>query len=797
MKKHLTFLALLGYGALAWGQTPTQTIRGSVVDKYTHEPLIGATVQVMDLESMPGTVTDFDGMFVLEDIPAGYRTIECSYVGYQKVVVAHLVKAAQESVVEIQLEGSVTLQGVEVVAHSTAAVNPFAPIGSISISGEELQGGTTTANDLLRHAQGLPGVQPTRDNRSDIVIRGNSPVGMLWRLEGIDIPNPNHFARRGSSGGGITIFSISLLDRTDFSTGAFSAEYGNALSGVFDVRFRKGNDEQPEYTFRAGLLGLDLAAEGPIRKGKSSYLVNYRYSTLGILNRMGFHLVGERIDNDFQDLSFNLHFSKKKEGEQIKRTDFNFWGISGLSAETKSPVEPAADRSSWGDKSAYDFTTNMGATGLSLRRILSARSSLQLSMAVMLQDILVREDTVSEANVATTLNREEYLNGRVSVAGRYNLKLSDRLRMQAGGFVSELFYDLQWDSLSIVSYQPDTLLRENGHTTLLQPFVQFSYQPAPRVEINFGLHGLWFALNERGAVEPRINLSYYLHPQHTLSLAYGLHSLTLPIGTYLTRIDDGQGQPMQPNRQLDLARAHHLIASYAFQFGKERADTYLWRLLVEGYYQRLYRVPVESDPASTYWMFNETQGYARVPLVSDGVGRNIGADVSLHKFFRKGTFMTLGLSVFDSQYRPREGSDWHSTQYNSGLSASFLGGKIWKVSDFGSLETGLKVIYNRGLPITPLLENPPVVTPYEPPEDDSRPYSQRIEPYFRPDLRIAYRRDRKVSWLLALDIQNVINRQNEDGLSWQYEPTLNGGQGGWEHRLQSGLTPVLSFQIDF
>lgn len=184
----------------------------------------------------------------------------------------------------------------------------------------------------------LPGVQPSKDNENDVVIRGNSGAAIAWRLEGIDILNPNHFARKGSSGGGITIFSISVLGEADFSTGAFPAEYGNALAGVFDLRFRKGNKERREYTFRAGMLGLDLAAEGPFGSGtgnkRGSYLFNYRYSTLGILNEMGLHLVGERVSNNFQDLSFNIDFPVKN-----NKSRFNLWGLGGLSVEEEVAVE--------------------------------------------------------------------------------------------------------------------------------------------------------------------------------------------------------------------------------------------------------------------------------------------------------------------------------------------------------------------------------------------------------------------------------------------------------------------------
>jgi hypothetical protein len=157
------------------------------------------------------------------------------------------------------------------------------------------------------------GVVSPNDGGNNISVRGNSPYGFLWRMEGIDIPNPNHFANAATSGGGISILSAQILANSDFLTGAFAAEYGNALAGVFDLRLRKGNNEKREYTIQAGLLGIDLEAEGPVSPGSAhSYLVNYRYSTLSMLANLGLE-VGDAITN-FQDISFNVTLPTKRQG---------------------------------------------------------------------------------------------------------------------------------------------------------------------------------------------------------------------------------------------------------------------------------------------------------------------------------------------------------------------------------------------------------------------------------------------------------------------------------------------------
>ncbi|MEL6926444.1 MAG: carboxypeptidase-like regulatory domain-containing protein, partial [Bacteroidota bacterium] len=366
MKSTLAFLFSWSMLLCAVAQTPTQSIRGTVFDRDTRQPLIGAEVFVVDQSPAIGTTTDVDGNFLLENVPVGRIKIEARYIGYEAWQSDGInLNSAKSLSLNIPLtESAIVTEEVVVRAFKPGSqpLNDAAMLSARSFSVEETQRYAASANDPGRMAMGLPGVQPSRDTRSDITIRGNSTIGLLWRLEGIDIPNPNHFARRGTSGGGITIFSISMLSNSDFSVGAFPAEYGNALSGVFDMKLRKGNMDEREYTFRAGLLGLDFSTEGPIKKGRSSYLVNYRYSTLGILNNLGFNLVGERIDNTFQDLSFNLAFTSKN-----NKSYFNVWGLGGLSLEQGGPVEPMEDWRTYSDYTIYDFETNMGAVGVSYK----------------------------------------------------------------------------------------------------------------------------------------------------------------------------------------------------------------------------------------------------------------------------------------------------------------------------------------------------------------------------------------------------------------------------------------------
>ncbi|MEM1217525.1 MAG: TonB-dependent receptor [Bacteroidota bacterium] len=791
MQKFILLFACLFLFGQAFGQK-TGVIRGVVFDRDTHEPVEFANVLVLSPEGI-GTTTDIDGTFRLEGVPVGFQNLEVSFIGYDSHYENRIeVRTAKEVVLEINLKPTpVQIEGVEVVAYSnkmeslsdvpTLSYRPFRP--------KEIELEASNANDPGRWAMSQPGVQASRDTRSDVVVRGNSSVGILWRLEGIDIPNPNHFARRGSSGGGITIFSMSMLDRSQFSSGAFSANYGNAFSGVFDMRFRRGNLEQREHTVRAGILGLDVSTEGPIQQGQSSYLVNYRYSTLGILNNLGIFLVGERIDNTFQDLSFKTYFKGNGKGAF---QNASFWGIGGLSSEIESPVDPVEDWVSIADKTAYSFETNMGALGVNTNWKTGKNSFLQLAVAGMGQQVVVQDDTVDVNLNSTMINREDFINNRLTFAAHHNDVLSGdtartRVRLFAGAYASQLFYNLQHDSLSFVNFEESTILAVEGNTTLVQGYAQLLIEPSPRLSITPGVHILHLLLNNTTSVEPRLSALYRLNETQSLSFGYGLHGRMLPIGTYFTQIrNPGNGQIEMPNMDLEMPQAHHFVLAYDV-FTDKRLH-----VRAEAYYQQMNRVPVGADTSTIYWIFNDIQGYSTVPLTGGGQGRNYGLDLIVEKFFEDESQVRVSASVFDSRFRVPHRDEWFNTQYNSRVSASVVGSKVWRTKADNKWILATKVLFNGGLPLTPLLDVSDVNSVF-PPEDIENPFGESIQPYIRPDLRIAYQKNGAVTWLLALDIQNFISYRNVDGLERNYDPVNN----EWVFRRQSGLTPLISYRIDF
>lgn len=288
----------------------TQTIRGKVLDKETKITLPGASVVLLgDSLNRRGVATDENGTFRLENVPVGRQSIRVSFIGYKEQTLSNIiVSSAKELVLTIELEESVAaLKEIEITAtKKDQPINEMATVSVRAFDVEETERYAGSRGDPARMASNFAGVQGSDDSRNDIIVRGNSPLGTLWRVEGVDVPNPNHFAIAGTSGGPVSILNNKVIANSDFMTGAFPAEYGNTVSGVFDVRFRNGNNEKYEYTGQFGFLGTELTAEGPIsRKNGSSFLINYRYSTLKLFESMKIKIGTSAVPN-YQDGAFKF-----------------------------------------------------------------------------------------------------------------------------------------------------------------------------------------------------------------------------------------------------------------------------------------------------------------------------------------------------------------------------------------------------------------------------------------------------------------------------------------------------------
>jgi hypothetical protein len=765
----------------------TQTLKGQVLDKNVRYELIGATVQIAPadaaLASPTGVITDAAGRFRFHQLPVGKYTVLVTYIGYRNVVLNNVtLDAGKETELVIEMEETV-LEQEEVVIKATVdkekPLNDFSLVSARTFSVEETRRFAAAVNDPARMATSFAGVVSANDGNNIIVIRGNSPNGMLWRMEGVDIPNPNHFSSVGNSGGGISILSSQLLSNSDFSTGAFAAEYGNALSGVFDLRLRKGNSDRREFTFQAGVLGMDVAAEGPMGNGKhaGSYLVNYRYSTLSLLGKMGVPL-GDAITN-FQDLSFNIWQSAGKFGS------FSLFGLGGLS---KQSLNGAADSMAWNDnlqkRYPFVFLANTGVVGLTHSKIWGANTHLRTAFVWSGTEngLDAEEYLLPDYRLRLNFNsRTQQTRGTISTVLSH--KFNARHYLRSGVYVNLLDFKLQQSQYDVESERLQEQLKHKGKTETIQAFSQWQYRPTDRLTFNLGVHTLAMLLNNKVSLEPRAAIRYAHSAKQSFSLGYGLHAQVAPIGTYFVKNEQGEWL----NPELDMSKAQHFVLGYDF-FPRKK-----WHFKSELYYQHLYNVPVDKKEANSYSLLNQFDGIVWRNLENTGLGRNYGLELTGEQFLHQGLYWMSTLSLFRSEYR---GSDqvWRNTRYDSRYAATITAGKEWGWNRRGKNRTfglNFKMISTGGHRDTPIdlaaSERKGETVYFE-----DQAFELVMPAYFRADIGVRLKRNyRRLTTTLSLDIQNVSNRQNIGGRFY------NAQTKAVETWYQAPLIPVLAYRLDF
>lgn len=763
----------------------TQTVRGMVVDKISQSPVPGAVVQLLNATPVNVATTDANGHFRLVNVPVGKQSLRITYTGYRESLMDNLsVNAGKELVLNIGLEEDVkAMDEVEVVARTdkNKPLNEMSSVSTRAFSVEETQKFAAAVNDPARMATSFAGVVATSDGNNNISIRGNSPNGLLWRMEGVEIPNPNHYSSMGSAGGGISILSAQLLNNSDFSTGAFAAEYGNALSGVFDLKLRKGNNEKKEYTFQAGILGIDASTEGPFRKGKEgSYVVNYRYSTLDLLSKIGVPVFGD-ASLTYQDLTFNLSMPTQKAG------NFTLFGFGGLSSQTRrAKKDTAAWRNDISTRSNARFYSNTGAVGLTHTKLFRNQSYLKTALVASGTQNGDREADLTPEFVERPMYQEQYNQNKVTLSSVYTQKLDARNSFRTGVILNHLIYNLDQKDRSDTTVLVQRL-SVDGSTQTGQAFFQWNCRITPQLTSNAGLHYYHVFLNNSSSLEPRASLQYAPTAKHRFSLGYGLHSQLQPVGVYFSRAYTADGGYTEPNRNLGLNKAHHLVAGYDWIFNS-------WsHLKTEVYYQHLFNIPISTDPTNLYSILNVSEGYNAQPLVNKGLGRNFGLELTHERFLYKNLYYLLSASVYDSKYKAANGQ-WYNTRYNTNYSSSITIGREWTLSEKRKsriIGFNIKSLLVGGMRYTPIdLEasraKGDVVY------DANNNYKKQNPDYFRLDLRVSVKRNyRHLTSTLALDLQNATNRRNIGG---QYFDDKTGEVKYW---YQASLIPILSYRVEF
>ena len=754
MIKYLFLISLLT-AHLSYAQSNKQNIRGIVTDKLSQTTLPGASVQIVSKTENKGTNSDEKGKYVLANVPPGRYELKISFLGYKDVFVSSVVvTSGKETILDIAMEEDIkSLNEVVITANSKdKTINSLSTISARTFSMEEVNRFAGGRSDPARLAANFAGVSATDDSRNDIVIRGNSPAGVLWRIDGMDATNPNHFASIGTTGGAVSALNTNMLKSSDFFTSAWPAEYGNAISGVFDIGFRNGNTQKRETTVQLGVTtGIEAMTEGPISKSNgSSYLIGYRYSLAGIAQAIGIN-IGTTSTPTYQDLSFKINSGDTKLGR---------FTLFGILAASSIAIEGGSSNELYGGGQQTDFKSKIAIGGLKHFKQINSKSFISSTIGI-------NYSGNNQLNYGLDSLRNSYSKEENKVARtgyefitNYNLKINSRLFFKAG---------MQAEYMNLYLYNRNRrregegwiqIWDYNSYTTLAQVYAHLKYNITEKLTLNAGLHAQQFFLNNSFSLEPRIGLKYELNNKNSFSFGYGLHSQTQPLNVYFLQTPNPDGSYNYDNLELGFTKSHHFVLGYDVQPFKD------WRLKIEAYYQYLVNVPVNTYPSS-YSMLNTGASFKtdlEDSLTNTGTGRNYGVELTVEKFFSRGYYGLFTASLYQSKYTASDGIE-RNTAFNGRYVANFLAGKEWKLGKEkrNAITTDIKVTYAGGRYYTPIDLAASQVRGREVLKGDEYAYSSTYPDYFRLDFKVGFTLNspmKKLSQSFSIDLQNVTNNNN-------------------------------------
>lgn len=762
MKKSIYLVFLLFVSAL---EAQTGSIKGIVIDKQSESPLEGATIELLNSAEATGIITNVDGRFTLENVPVGRHAIRISYIGFETNTISDItVSSGKDVILSIGLLEAFDQLDEVVLSAATSkdkAVNEMAKVSVRQFGVEEVTRFAGGRADVGRLAANFAGVSTPNDSRNDIVVRGNSPTGLLWQVEGIPIPSPNHFATAGTTGSPVSALNPNILKNSDFITSAFPAEYGNALGGVFDLGFRNGNIDDYEFSAQLGIFsGVELNAEGPVGKNNGSFLVAGRYSFISLIGAGG--AGGTSAIPNYHDISFNFDLGKGKAG------NFSLFGIYGASDieflgkdVNEDDLFSAKDENSIAESGFF-------VSGLKHRITLGENSFLRTIVAGSFSNDAFQMDRIININSPqeriiryTEIDNSET---RFTFSSMLNSKLSNKITLRAG----VLAENFNIENLLMHRFEqrdadgdgdPDlnTFRDIDANLMIVQPYAQGQFRLTEDLTLDTGLHLQYSSLNDQLVVEPRASIDYKMGNDHRLSFGYGVHHQNIPFPLLFLN-EEVNGQTVQTNKELDFVRSQHYVLGYDVKLGSN------WRGKVEVYYQDIDKAGVDSFQSS-YSTLTEGADFGfsddRVSLVNEGTGSNKGVELTLEKFFSKGYYLLLTGSLFDAKYIGSDGIERNSP-FNNRYVANLLAGKEFVLGKTNerTLFFDTRLTTSGGRYYTPIDIEASREAGYEIRQNELA-YSQQYDDYLRWDFKFGMKFNRKKASLqFYVDFQNVTNNKN-------------------------------------
>lgn len=740
------------------------SINGIVTDRETQSPIAEASVQIVNTEFR--TVTNAEGKFEFKSIPLGNYEVKVSSLGYETFVQTDVVVlSSRPSNVEIQLLISNITTGQIDVEGSYFQKPTDISTSSYNLDFEEVRRTPGAVEDISRMVQIMPGVSPANDQRNDLIVRGGSPAENLTMIDGIEVPNLNHYPTQGSSSGPIGMINVKFINDVDFYTGGFSARYGDKLSSVLDIRFREGYREKYLTDINLSTAGFGGTFEGPLFSRKGSFLISARKSYLNLINGA----IRLSAVPDYWD--FNL----KTVYDFNSNTKLTFTGIGGIdNISFAGEAADVSDDNPYGKAKSYQkqFTAGFNLQNLFRKGYVQSVFSNSTSFT-NIQNYDLRTDDLKfyYDSYESEFNFKSEIFYQINSAN--NIITGGSAKYVT--FKNETFYIADTTALGDPIPETDVNVKENYLKA--SAFTQYTLKMFKgRLILNAGLRADYFSgINDNTAVSPRFGLSYSIFPNTTLSASTGIYRQS---PEYLWLTSD------ERNKNLKFISANHYVLGVEHLFSPEL------RFSVEGYYKYYYNYPVSVLVPTYVLISGGTENGPNLlfgEAVSEGTGHTRGIDISLQKKLTgNGIYGMINYSLAESKVTGLEGGEKPGSfdyRHNFTIIAGYQIADDWLV--------GLKFRYTTGRPYTPY-DIAASTFAGRGLSDFSNFNEARFDDYNRLDLRVDKKWNFKgLSIVSYIELQNVYNKVNVYQYFWNEYRNEQGTIYQWQ------FLPVGGFSVQF
>jgi hypothetical protein len=742
------------------GENPQGSLSGQVIDADTKESLIGAAVMLTGTSL--GAVTDSEGRFTLVSIPVGGYTLRCTYIGYHPALITDvIVKPRSQSPLKIELAVSAVETREVTISPSAFAQAEREPVAVTSLSYEEIRRHPNSAGDVSRIIMALPSVAKVNDTETALVVRGGSTLENAFYVDGIPVPNINHFPAQGASSGAMSLINIDLIEDVKFMAGGFSARYGDKMSSVTDITLREGAHDGIKGQLDFDMTGFGGGLEGSLPGKKGSWML--------AAHRSYFDLVIDLFDIEASTSPYYTDFAAKLTFDASPRHRFAFLDIAGFDVSRITRQQAIDNKEGDYGRGNWDVNT----FGIGWRYLYGAKgySETTLSHNVTSWDSEWREVTDD-----AILNAAQTTEQKFTLRNDQHFLLSKRTALDAGieAIYQEADIGNYWGETIDPLGNPAPAVKVNRDISspVIGGYISLRRDWLPRLTVTTGARADYSDYTKRANISPRVQCSYRVSDKTSVSGAYGRYDQRLPL-ILLSQKDEF--------KKLDDPYADHYVVSVGHLLTENT------RLTVEAYDKEYRRMPLNPLQPSLFVIDQIADGdEAQEQLTDNGKAWTGGVEVMVQKKLVEKVFGVISSSVFRTRYRGFDGK-WRDRSYDNRWMFTVEGG--YKPNR--SWEYSLRWVYAGGAPFTPF-DQAASFAAQEGIRDSLRVNGERLPDYHTLNVRVDRRFHFRSSDLICyVNVWNVYDRKNIAGYFWSRVENRQRTSYQW------GILPVIGIEYEF